>query len=81
MLRLVSTFAIFGVAKGARDNNSGLIYGFIAGQLVTGSASQVFRNKSITELDRAIQIRNRELLFPGRQVKYIKICFQKKWRT
>jgi hypothetical protein len=66
VLRLVSTFAIIGVVKGANDNNSNLAYGFLAGQLVTGLASQAFRNKSITELDRAIQIRNREVLFPGR---------------
>ena len=66
VLRLVSTVAVFGVIKGARDNNHNLAYGFLAGQLVTGLASQVFRTKSITELDRAIQIRNRELLFPVR---------------
>ena len=66
MLRLVSTFAIFGVVKAARDNNSNLAYGFLAGQLVTAFASQFFHNKSTTELDRAIQVRNRELLFPGK---------------
>ena len=64
VLRLASTVALFGIIKGARDNNSNLAYGFLAGQLVTGLASQFFHNKSVTELDRAIQIRNRELLFP-----------------
>ena len=64
VLRLVSAAAIFGVIKGARDNNSNLTYGFLAGQLVTGVASRFFHNKSVTELDRAIHIRNRELLFP-----------------
>jgi len=66
VLRIVSTIAVFGVIKGAIDNNTNLAYGFLAGQLVTGLASQFFHNKTITDLDRAIQIRNRELLFPGR---------------
>ena len=66
VLRLVSAFAIIGVVKGANDNNPNLAYGFLGGQLVTGLASAALNRKSITELDRAIQIRNRELLFPGR---------------
>ena len=66
VLRLVSTLAIFGVIKGARDNNPNLAYGCLAGHFITLLASQFFHTKSTTELDRAIQIRNRELLFPGR---------------
>ena len=66
VLRFVSLFAIVGVVKGASDNNRNLAYGFMAGQLAVGFTSQAFRNKSIIEMDRAIQIRNREILFPGR---------------
>lgn len=66
VLRFVSIVATLGVVKAARDNNRNLTYGFLAGQFVTMLASQGFQKKSITELDRAIQIRNRELLFPGR---------------
>lgn len=66
VLRFVSMFAVIGVVKGARDNNRNLAYGSIAGQFVIGFTSMAFRNKSITEMDRAIQIRNRELLFPGK---------------
>ena len=66
VLRYVSTLCLIGVVKGAQDNNRNLAYGFLAGQLGIALTSQLFRNKSITELDRAIQIRNRELLFPGR---------------
>jgi hypothetical protein len=66
VLRLISAVAIFGVVKGASDNNRGLAYGFLAGQFATGLAGQFFYDKSITGLDRALQIRNREVLFPGR---------------
>jgi len=65
ILRFVSIFAIVGVVKGASDNNTGLAYGFLAGQLVTALVSQHYHNKSTVDLDRALQIRNRELLFPG----------------
>ena len=66
VLRFVSTLGLIGVIKGAQDNNRNLAYASLAGQLAVGLTSQLFQNKSITELDRAIQIRNRELLFPGR---------------
>ncbi len=66
VLRYVSLLAIIGVAKGAADNNRNLTYGFLAGQFVTLFASRAFQDKSTTGLDRAIQLRNRELLFPGR---------------
>lgn len=66
ILRFVSTFAIFGVIKAARDNNTGLAYGFLAVQLVTALVSQHYRSKSTIDLDQALQIRNRELLFPGK---------------
>jgi hypothetical protein len=66
VLRFVSIFAILGVLKGASDNNTGLAYGFLAGQLATALLSQHYRSKSIADLDRALQIRNRELLFPGK---------------
>ena len=66
VLRFVSTLGLIGVIKGARDNNRNLAYASMAGQLAVGLTSQLFQNKSITELDRAIQIRNREVLFPGR---------------
>jgi hypothetical protein len=67
VLRFASILAIVGVAKGASDNNRNLTYGFMAGQLVTIFASRAFHDKSILETDKAIQLRNRELLFPGRQ--------------
>ena len=66
VLRLASTVVILGVVKSARDNNSSLTYGLIAGQLVTGLGSIYFNNKSITDLDRALHIRNREVLFGSR---------------
>lgn len=66
VLRYVSILGFVGVAKGASDNNKNLTYGFLAGQLVTLFTSRVFQDKSTTGLDRAIQIRNRELLFPGK---------------
>lgn len=66
VLRFVSTLGLIGVIKGAQDNNRNLAYASLAGQLAVGLTSQLFQNKSITELDRAIQIRNREVLFPGR---------------
>ena len=66
VLRYVSLLAIIGVAKGTADNNRNLTYGFLAGQFATLALSSSFQNKSTTGLDRAIQIRNRELLFPGR---------------
>jgi hypothetical protein len=66
VLRLVSTAMVIGVFSAARNNNADAAYAFIGGQLVTGYASLALRNKSIKELDRAIQIRNREVLFPGR---------------
>ena len=66
ILRFVSIFAIVGVIKGASDNNSGLAYGFLAGQFVTALVSQHYRIKSTIDLDQALQIRNRELLFPGK---------------
>lgn len=67
VLRYVSMLAIIGVAKGASDNNRTMIYGFMAGQLVLIFVSQTFYQKSILETDKAIQLRNRELLFPGQQ--------------
>ena len=66
ILRFVSIFAIVGVVKGASDNNTGLAYGFLAGQFVTALVSQHYRIKSTIDLDQALQIRNRELLFPGK---------------
>ncbi|MCW3075060.1 MAG: hypothetical protein JWP69_2129 [Flaviaesturariibacter sp.] len=66
VLRLVSLAAIYGVVRGARNNNTNLSYGVLAGQLAAALGSQYFHNKATIELDRAIQIRNRELLFPGR---------------
>ena len=66
ILRFLSTFAIVGVIKGARDNNTGLAYGFLAVQLGTALVSQHYRFKSTIDLDKALQIRNRELLFPGK---------------
>lgn len=65
-LRYVSLLAFIGVAKGAADNNRNLTYGFLAGQFVTMALNRSFQDKSVIGLDRAIQIRNRELLFPGR---------------
>ncbi len=53
ILRFVSTFAVVGVIKGARDNNTGLAYGFLAGQLVTALVSQHYHIKSTIDLDRA----------------------------
>ena len=64
ILRFVSMFAVIGVVTAARDNNSGLAYGILAGQLATALVSQHYRIKSTIDLDRALQIRNRELLFP-----------------
>ena len=66
ILRFVSTFAIIGVIKVARDNNTGLAYGLLAGQLATALVSQHYYFKSTIDLDRALQVRNRELLFPGK---------------
>jgi hypothetical protein len=65
VLRLVSSAMIYGVLSGAQKNNSNTVYIFLGAQLVTGLGSVAFNSKSITETDRAIQIRNRELLFPG----------------
>lgn len=67
VLRFASILAIVGEAKGASDNNRNLTYGFLAGQFVTLALGRSFQDKSTTGLDRAIQLRNRELLFPGRQ--------------
>lgn len=64
ILRFLSTVAIVGVIKGAIDDNKGLAYGCLAGQLVTALVSQHYRFKSTIDLDQALQIRNRELLFP-----------------
>jgi hypothetical protein len=61
--RIISTIAIVGVVKAAKDNNSGLAYGIFAGQLGTLFVSQHYRRNSTIDLDRALQIRNRELLF------------------
>jgi|SRR5215203_1750084 len=66
ILRFVSIFAIVGVVKGASDNNTSLAYGFLVGQFVTALVSQHYRIKSTIDLDQALQIRNRELLFPGK---------------
>ena len=66
VLRYVSLLAIIGMTKGAIDNNRNLVYGFMAGQLVSIFASRAFQDKSILETDKAIYLRNRELLFPGR---------------
>ena len=57
---------LYWCGKRSQDNNRNLAYGSLAAQFAIGFASMTFRNKSITELDRAIQIRNREVLFPGR---------------
>lgn len=67
VLRFASMLAIVGVAKGASENNRNLTYGFLAGQFVTLALGRSFQDKSTTGLDRAIQLRNGELLFPGRQ--------------
>lgn len=66
VFRFASTFAIFGVAKGLRDNNRTLAYSFLGGQIVTSFISLTLNNRSVTQTDRALQIHNRELLFPGR---------------
>ena len=66
VLRYVSILGLIGVTKGVQNNNRNLAYASIAGQFAIGLTSQLFQNKSITELDRAIQIRNRELFFPER---------------
>jgi len=66
VLRFVSIVAIVGVIKGASDNNKGLAYGCLAGQLSTALLSVHYRNKSTSDLDHALQMRNRELLFPGK---------------
>jgi hypothetical protein len=66
VLRLVSSVMIYGVLSGVHKNNSTTAYIFLGAQLVTGLGSITFSRKSITETDRAIQIRNRELLFPGK---------------
>ena len=66
ILRFLSTFAVVGVIKAARDNNKDLAYGLVAGQLVTALVSQHYYFKSTIDLDRALLIRNRELLFPGK---------------
>jgi hypothetical protein len=57
---------IFGVFSGIQNNNSTPLYTFLGAQYATLMASIGFNKKSITETDRAIQIRNREILFPGR---------------
>ena len=64
VLQLASSAMIFGVVSGARQNNSNMVYTFIGVQLVTGFVSIAFRRKSITETDRAIQIRNRKIIYP-----------------
>ena len=66
IFRILSTIAIVGVVKAARNNNTNLAYGIFAGQLATLFISQHYRNKSAVNLDRALQIRNRELLLSRR---------------
>ncbi len=66
VLRYVSLLAIVGVAKGARDNNMGMVYGFMGGQLALGITGIMLNQKSLADTDRAIRLYNRELLFPGR---------------
>jgi hypothetical protein len=66
ILRILSTIAIVGVVKAARDNNTGLAYGIFAGQLATLFVSHHYRSKSTIDLDRALQIRNREVLFSSK---------------
>lgn len=66
IFRILSTIAVVGVVKAARNNNTGLAYGIFTGQLATLFVSQHYRRKSTVDLDRALQIRNRELLFSGK---------------
>jgi hypothetical protein len=64
VLQFVSSAMIFGILSGAHKNNSTTVYTCMGVQLVTGFASIAFNRKSIIETDRAIQIRNRMILFP-----------------
>jgi hypothetical protein len=64
VLQFVSSAMIFGILSGVYKNNSTTVYTCMGLQLVTGFASIAFKRKSITETDRAIQIRNRIILFP-----------------
>lgn len=66
VFRLLSLGAMIGTVSGISNRNNNTAYIFLGLQLVTTTFSGVFRQRSITETDRALQIRNRDLLFPGR---------------
>ena len=64
VLRYASIICIVGVIKGISNNNSSPSYGFLGGQLVLTMTGNIFRSSSVTNMDKALQIYNRELLFP-----------------
>ena len=49
------------------NSNRNLAFGLIGGQYATLMASGYYRHSSRQHLDRAIYIRNKDYLFPGRQ--------------
>jgi hypothetical protein len=49
------------------NSNRNLAFGLIGGQYATLMASGYYRHSSRQHLDRAVFIRNKDYLFPGRQ--------------
>lgn len=66
VFRFISLGAMVGTISGISNRNNNTAYIFLGVQFVTAIISGGFQQRSVTETDRALQIRNRELLFPGR---------------
>jgi hypothetical protein len=66
VFRFVALGAMFGTISGISNRNNSTAFIFLGVQFVSTIISGSFRLRSVTETDRALQIRNRELLFPGR---------------
>jgi hypothetical protein len=64
ILRIVTLAAIVVVVNVAQ-NNTKLAWGIISGQFLVAIGSQYYYNKATEDLDRAIMMRNRELLIPS----------------
>lgn len=63
---ILSLGAAVGTIAGASNNNRTTTFTFLGAQLVSILISGSFSRRSALETDRALQVRNRELLFPGR---------------
>ena len=61
ILQIVSLAAIV-IVLNVAQNNTKLAWGILGGQFIVAIGSQYYYNKGTEDLDRAIMIRNRELL-------------------